>query len=1248
MYKVNDIVKSLEEIDSALFQKLCDGYIAKMKLGPINSIGSQSGVNKTTPGTPDSYILRPNGMYIFIEYTTQKESLKAKILEDIGKCLNNNDLEIPREKIEKIIYCHNRRLKGKETEEIIEFCVKKNGVNLELYGIDPISCDLAHMYPDLAEQYLHISWISGEVLLLEEFIKQSTLMPLNNEFFYREEEILNNCTLLSEKNILIIRGPQGVGKTRLAIESLIRFQAENPKYEIFCIVNKSMDVTQNIHKIAAYYKNILILLDDANRIDDLEKTLSILIKTSYLEDVKIILTVRDYALNPIKSTLGIEYDYNEVSVNVFRRKDLYTILKSESIGRLNEPAIDAILKVSKGNIRIAILAARLLLETNDLRSISEIPKIFDKFFQELFIKIETHENHQLKQVLAIIAFYHKFDSKKFTDFNIYNEIGMNETDFWDCIKNLNQYEIVDLYPMKRLCAISDQLHATYFFYKYIIEEEVISFNVFLKNFVHFGPDKIRDALVPSTQIFGIDTIREKLYSHVVQYWENQGNTLPIRDKINFSSSFSFMIPEQILVFINELIDQMSPEPAPIDFSGNIHGITEQIYQLLRTFTGLETNYQNSALLLGCKYFYKRPQLAHEFVEFIKYGFGYSYPESQYTTEKQFLVIKTLIDESSKNSLISEVICNVAPFFLSLYHEYSYAEGRTFTISHFYLPFNKGIESLHGNIWNFITDLNNIEAFFDTLQKYTKLMSYPFERDEELLLKCLLFDIQFIFNAIKTFQDDLTISRLKIIDSYLYLMDDFKIEHEYVELLSKYLDAPIYKQYELISAEEYRRRRRMENWDYKGTIKKQVENINNYLAIIDKEKILVFLENIRTVRVAFKADLYDTNFGVSEVYKYILNTDLNFFYVVIENLLDDGNTIYLDPRFFMNDIFNLLPEQIDKYLEIIRTKEYNQKSVWIISFFSEMPRDIINPKYYRYLIHYFENDFVQPQYYLQFDFLLKFEEYKPGTFITLCHKLFNDKERNKCNFSLLLNPFTEANSIISVLFKDDMNLLEQIWIYMELNDSSVDHSSKVLSLIMENNELFILKILEAHFENDQYYFMHSDNRDYSFIWSLPNSFQIVDSIAEIIISQSNFVLDMNIIKQFFALSPGMEHLQNIQTDYLDSRIKNNCKDVKYINLMLVAIKAYHFENAIHFIEIFLRHNTNLNDFKDLHIDFTFYSGNGTFLEPYTKLLNLWEQILAILTTPELLHHKLYAKSQVESWKKQIERENRKLFHFDLEF
>lgn len=1248
MYKVNEIAKSLEEIDSALFQKLCDGYIAKMKLGSMNSIGSQFGANKTIPGTPDTYILRPNGMYIFIEYTTQKDRLKSKILEDIDKCLDNNDLEVPKEKIEKIIYCHNRRLNGKDTKEIYEFCYYKNGVNLDIYGIDHLSCDLAHIYPDLAEQYLHISWVSGDVLNLGEFIKQSTLMPLDNEFFYREKEILNICTLLHEKNILILRGPQGVGKTRLAIESFVRYQTENPKYEIFCIDNKSMDIKESIHKIESYYKNILILLDDANRIDELEKALTTLTKTTYLEDAKIILTVRDYALNPIKRALGFEFDYNEVSVNEFQQKDLYNILKSESIGRLNEPAIKAILTVSKGNIRIAILAARRLLETNDIRSISEVPKIFDKFFQELLNKIQAHESKQLKQVLAIIAFYHKFDSDRFTDFNIYNKMGINETDFWECIIILNQYEIVDLYPTKRLCAISDQLQAAYFFYKYVIEEEVISFNVFLENFVHFGPDKIRDALVPSTQIFGIDTIREKLYTLVVLYWEKQGNALPIRDKINFSSSFSFIIPEQILVFTNEFIDLLSPEMSTIDFSGNIHGITEQIYQLLRTFTGLETYYQNSALLLGCKYFYKRPQLAHEFVEFIKYGFGFSHPESLYSTEKQSLAVTTLIEESSKNSLLSEVICNVAPFFLGLYHEDNYTEGRTFTMSHFYLPFNNGIKSLHRKIWTFLLGLTNIEAFFVTLKEYIKVMAYPFERVNEILSKCLLYDIQFIFNAIKTFNDDLTISRLKIISSYLSLLEDFKIEHEYIELLSKYLEAPIYKQYELISGEGYRRRRRLENWDYNEAIEKQVGDINNYLATIDKEETFVFLENIKTIRVTFKDDLYDTNFGVSVVYKYILNTNFNFFYEVIESLLNNGNTIYLDSRIFMNDIFNLPPEQINKFLEIIRSKEYNQKSVWIVSFFTEMPRNQINSNYYNYLIYYFENEFAYSQYYLQFDFLIKFEEYKPGTFINLCHILFNSRERNKSNFTLLLNQFTEANSKISVLFKDDMDLLEKIWIYMELNDNSFDHNSKVLSLIMENNELFIIKVLEAHFENDQYYFMHNDDRDYSYIWSLPNSFQIVDSITEYILSRSDFVLDMNIIKQFFALSPGQEHLRSIQTDYLDSRIKINCKDVKYTNLILVAIKAFHFENAIHFIKIFLQHNTNLNDFKGLCVDFTFYSGNGTFLEPYTKLLNLWEQILTILTTPELLPHRLYVKGKVESWKYQIERENRKLFHFDLEF
>lgn len=1243
--KVNEISNSLKEIDSAVFQKLCDAYITKLKIGTINAIGSQSGINKTTPGTPDTFISKTNGKYIFIEYTTQKSGLKQKILDDIRKCLYENDLEISINKIEKIIYFHNRKLKGKDTQEIMNFCQEK-GVLLDIYGIDHLSLNLAHHYPDLAEAYLNIPWESGELMNLEQFINQSSLLPLNNEFFFREAEIESVFSKLQEKDILIIRGSQGVGKTRLAIESLNRYQNKNPEFEIFCIDNKSNSLRKSIYKIQAYYENLLILIDDANRIDNLDLILSTIEQSTKIKEAKIILTLRDYALSAIKEVLNLRFDYQELQISSFKRHDLYEILKSDSIGSLNEIAIEAILNVSNGNVRMALMAANLLLKTNDLRSINEIPKIYDQFFQELLKKIQSHDSILLKQSLAIVAFFHKIDGDNPNFINILNIVGIDESDFWECISILNQYEIVDLYPTRRLCAISDQLEATYFFYKFVIERKHLNFRIFLTNFTFFGPDKMRDALVPSTQIFGISEVREKLYDDVSTFWNE--SSLSFSDKLVFSSVFSFLISDQVLIFLDNYIESLDSVITVLEFSGNIHGVNEEVYRLLNSFAGLEVPLQKSALILGCKYFVKRHDLAHEFIEFIKHSFRYDRIESQYNTDKQSLLFETLIAQATNYPIIDKVIIHIAPFFLSLYHDNSYSEGRTFTISRFFLQFNEKQKELHTLIWNYIIKTCNKSSFFQLLDEYINLISYPVEKMDQIITNCLKHDLEYSIKAISLFESDLSISDLKIINNYLSLLAQFKVEHHLIKSLERYLDKPIYKQFELISGDIYRKRRRLEDLDYQEATNRQVEDIHDYLNNLTRSELTILFDNIRIIRIAFRNNQFDTNFGLSEIYRFLLNKDFSLFLEIIKTTLEEKNAILLDPRSFTIDIFKFNPKQISKYYELIKSHDFDQKQIWFIAFFSSIPFNKITPFYYNQLIQFLTDEFENAPYYLQFDFLLKFEEYKSGSFIQICRILYDNRDVNNCDFSLLLNKYTDVNQKISTLFKDDMNLLKEIWLYMSLKDTNIDHDSVVLALIMENDESFIVSFLESQYKRNPYFFMHTDNRSYSFIWEMDNSFIIIDQIIEFVLSKSNFFLDMNIIKQFFKVKETEQDLRDIQLNYLKSRIEIHSKDISYIDLLFIIVKSYFFDSFPELIELFLDYNKNYDDFKDLSIDFNQYSGNGTFIDPYTKLLNLWENILSILDDPIYFKHRLFVKEKIMYWKHQVEGENKKLFHFDYEF
>ena len=67
MSNINLIQKKIMELGGGEFQKLFDEYLYKRNsFTNIQTLGVQTGTNKPTKGTPDSYVLTPEGKYILI------------------------------------------------------------------------------------------------------------------------------------------------------------------------------------------------------------------------------------------------------------------------------------------------------------------------------------------------------------------------------------------------------------------------------------------------------------------------------------------------------------------------------------------------------------------------------------------------------------------------------------------------------------------------------------------------------------------------------------------------------------------------------------------------------------------------------------------------------------------------------------------------------------------------------------------------------------------------------------------------------------------------------------------------------------------------------------------------------------------------------------------------------------------------------------------------------------------------------
>lgn len=249
MSKINEIQMRLGELNGGEFQNLMDAYFAKEIKGELYPIGSVLANNNTKTGTPDTLIKSENRMYVYIEYTVQKSNVVSKFKEDIQKCLDENKTGISNGRIEKIICCCNTRLSTGEIEEII-LEGSNNGVSVDVVSLDAIAYKLIE-YPLIMKDFLGISIDTQQILDIDDFIRFNDsakfATPLDIDIFGRDKEIEDIIRTINEKQITVLSGTPGVGKTRLSVESVRRFITNHTEYKVKCLRNNGQNLYEDLN-----------------------------------------------------------------------------------------------------------------------------------------------------------------------------------------------------------------------------------------------------------------------------------------------------------------------------------------------------------------------------------------------------------------------------------------------------------------------------------------------------------------------------------------------------------------------------------------------------------------------------------------------------------------------------------------------------------------------------------------------------------------------------------------------------------------------------------------------------------------------------------------------------------------------------------------------------------------------------------------------------------------------------------------
>ena len=146
---------------------------------------------------------------------------------------------------------------------------------------------------------------------------------------HRKDEIDATSNSIHNNSVTILTGSSGIGKTRLAVEAC-RVQ-EHKGYKVYCIRSNGNLLYEDIKFYIDNPGKYMLFLDDANMVVSLDNVLQTLLTRPAEYEIKILITVRDYARERVIATVS-----------------KYTAPKVIEIGKLTDEEIKDVLKTDLG------------------------------------------------------------------------------------------------------------------------------------------------------------------------------------------------------------------------------------------------------------------------------------------------------------------------------------------------------------------------------------------------------------------------------------------------------------------------------------------------------------------------------------------------------------------------------------------------------------------------------------------------------------------------------------------------------------------------------------------------------------------------------------------------------------------------------------------------------------------------------------------------------------------------------------
>jgi DNA polymerase III delta prime subunit len=1261
------IEQKLTAIDGAAFQNLCDVYLAlkEQEVISFNRTGSQLGKRKTVAGTPDTFYRLKDGSVRYIEYTTKADGLVAKLKSDINSCLDFKKTGIPVNEIQKIVLCFNSRLSTKDEIVVVKYAQTKK-IRIELIGIDWIALEIYSKYLILAKDILGIPLDTGQLLPLTSFINEydnkagKLSTPLKNDFLHRGDELKDISSKLDANDLVILSGAPGVGKTKLSLEVIKEFIAKNDDYKAIALAKKDVDISEDLRIHLQSDKNYILLVDDANRQLVNFKQLLGVFKEESKGKIKLLITVRDYALNDVLSECH-EFDPIQVILKKFTDEEITELVSSKSFDIKNPKYQKRIVELADGNARLAVMAARLAKEKQEEFLLGDVSDLYDTYFQTFIKDFDLFNNKALYKTLGLISFFFTIDrtDKAFIE-SLLSNFDLDYHEFHESIDELHKRELIEV--QFNVARISEQVMSTYFFYKSFIKDEILPFKKLLFEYFQSWKSRFTDTIIPSNNTFGYEKVFDKINGSLDDFLNSIRNNEEIT--LEFFSVFWFYKRDELLSYFHHQIKKI-PEPENTKYSTD-YETNEFVYDRDKTLDFLSDLFSHPtesfipALELSFEYCRKKNSALAELVRRIKEKVLFDETDERTGFIRQVNLFNLIIEKlRNEEPHYRETYFALANTFLS--HHFQITKGgrnHSISIYQYPLPFYEVTKTFRKNIWEALFE--QYDSHPVSVLKVLKNFRPGFRDANPEILE---FDLSFLLPFIENRLDKTAFENIHFVNELVSWLNREKIsDRSYQKLKSVFIS----KEYEYFIKLDWDRLRGKESYDfdnYEEFERLKEQDIRSSFVFTNESEFVQLNNAIKKTLSVNDRGSWGINKSIDIIIEenFIRNNRIGF--KLLEYILENNNVEIHTTYKAIRVICGKSAKWALELWRLLKSLNNDQKIYWTLTFFDYLPEDYCNYFYKVELIDSIKS--LSSGCHLQFENYEKFIPIKSNKIIDklkynlsnwpLIGKFIKLKNENivEVILSIATKKIEEANYRISFsssffekyseMLSHNQELLFESYIQQERVNNHFDSNRAGLQNLMTIDNSFLLRYLKE-FYGDKNWSNRNTHNSLSFIWDLDIPQAIIEDSVILITEQNPYIgigdHSLNILFSNLSDSQKIKAKEFI-FDYIS---KYNAERQK-INTLFDAIR--HVFNEI-FEEAFLHFlssNTDIDVFKE--IDWVgnvgVVSGDVNFGELY---MEKWKVILEYVEKHEnqldAIPIKTYIKQTIDYEIRHAESERKRKF------